>query len=864
MRVSTLADLGATPRVIFPLAFIIIKTTQSPLLLVWVWVFSIPRDSGTIRWVAAWQHGRGGRALQQHRWDRLPRGPQNQQTQTQTQSVGWRTTAASTAAAWNRSPRGMVAALEHGETVAALSAIPFIPEARPTTVLPNSNLLPNPDIPQPLPPPLYITIGPPCAGKTSWIHHQNVKDEDDDVDDDVACTSSISRRSRMMIVDVNMDDQPGVYRPIPTQWFLSSMAAPESGVVPGADSSSSTTTVPNIDTNINNTNNNNTDNNISLYDVVCGKSILERIQSADQAELRSVLARLTGMVTADAFATMPFLVPDTSHKNRFAAAAPTDFLQAALVQCVEELMSSTTTMTKPSVESEAVARSTNDDDDDDHTFTPYQQRPWTIPPRIDLYIREALFQSQNTNNNNTTDATKSNNNIFIVNQKRNHSGNNNKKKLLSAIERSIQQLWEHSTSTINTATIPGSTPHTPVSSPPFLNAVAWGNTNTHATDYRAALTVAAATGRPVHFIVYADMEMLPMRRSTDDTNELSGGSTSVKMGRLFDLSTDNGFFDLVRRNLQRFLATGRYVPVPVIWHMRERTQRLIQRGLDEALALKQRKEQQKQESGPTQLFQDHADSVSPLTSVDGSTDLNAHGPPPEELWKNLSKQEFHQGLARLIHFEMAPNRTVVLPATATTVSKQPLPTQRQEHLYERHNNNSRRNIKADFSAKRPRSSSTDRLTYIARIAQQRPDMKNSSANYRDSQSRNNDLFHSNRQQQIQSNFAGYNRGRPESSIPPYRQLLPISNLTTINNHPPNHYQMPHQQRQRAWDRRQHRGKDPVPGPPPQRHNAGIHRREQNQSRRQNQQRQHPWDRQNRPNRLLGPLPRHHGDDDILP
>lgn len=45
--------------------------------------------------------------------------------------------------------------------------------------------------------PLYITVGPPCAGKTTWIANQ----EDD-------------------IQDVSIDDQEGVYTPVPIAWYL--------------------------------------------------------------------------------------------------------------------------------------------------------------------------------------------------------------------------------------------------------------------------------------------------------------------------------------------------------------------------------------------------------------------------------------------------------------------------------------------------------------------------------------------------------------------------------------------------------------------------------------------------------------------
>jgi hypothetical protein len=54
--------------------------------------------------------------------------------------------------------------------------------------------------------PLYITIGPPCSGKTTWIRKQS----------DTVAEEPTSPK----IMDVCIDDQPGVYHGIPTAFFL--------------------------------------------------------------------------------------------------------------------------------------------------------------------------------------------------------------------------------------------------------------------------------------------------------------------------------------------------------------------------------------------------------------------------------------------------------------------------------------------------------------------------------------------------------------------------------------------------------------------------------------------------------------------
>ena len=56
---------------------------------------------------------------------------------------------------------------------------------------------------------IYITVGPQCAGKTSIL--QSIFDKPSEGDETSAG------------VDITIDDQPLVYIPVPTSYFLGSM-----------------------------------------------------------------------------------------------------------------------------------------------------------------------------------------------------------------------------------------------------------------------------------------------------------------------------------------------------------------------------------------------------------------------------------------------------------------------------------------------------------------------------------------------------------------------------------------------------------------------------------------------------------------
>jgi hypothetical protein len=111
--------------------------------------------------------------------------------------------------------------------------------------------------------------------------------------------------------------------------------------------------------------------------------------------------------------------------------------------------------------------------------------------------------------------------------------------------------------------------------------------------------------------------------------------TNGKNDSTFDLRS-SGFVELLRRSLHRLFHTGRYVPASVIWDMRSRTDTLIQSGIREALNQRQRQELQRP-------HMERKDQVP------------------------LSKLDFHQGLSRLINFDMDDSR-IVRPMNASPAS----------------------------------------------------------------------------------------------------------------------------------------------------------------------------------------------------
>jgi hypothetical protein len=90
---------------------------------------------------------------------------------------------------------------------------------------------------------------------------------------------------------------------------------------------------------------------------------------------------------------------------------------------------------------------------------------------------------------------------------------------------------------------------------PLHQPVAWGNTNTQPRDYQTALEIASQQGRPVHFLVYGQ----PPHEEPNRPPVVPAVP----------------FSQLLRRNLERFQQTGKYVPLGSMYVACQRVEQLI-------------------------------------------------------------------------------------------------------------------------------------------------------------------------------------------------------------------------------------------------------------------------------------------------
>jgi hypothetical protein len=337
----------------------------------------------------------------------------------------------------------------------------------------DSNDLNSSNRDEPIIQPLYITVGPPCAGKSTWIRRQNNTD--------------VKPSTSPNILDICIDDQPGVYHSVPTSFFL-----PET-ISRGLEVAQQQ----------------------GLSKIIFGRSIKDRI--SDLSEFRAVLLRFANITTKD----------DLQNSS---------IVSSLVSRVVEEII----------CEYEL------------------KQQIIVLPNTVDLFIMDAIFRRPPLIN---TTMKRKNESVEDLPP-------------LSALSRVEHLLYD-----------------TPVSIP-----IAYGNTNTRATDYVQALTMALKLKRPVHFVVYYDGE-------NKDWNQ-----------DLFDLSVENGMEGLIRRNMYRFLQTGRYVPEQVIIDMRDRTLNMI----------------------------------NDIVKQQGPSDSNS-----DTAIRKMSKLEFHQQLAKIAGFQMNDERMIV-------------------------------------------------------------------------------------------------------------------------------------------------------------------------------------------------------------
>ena len=286
-----------------------------------------------------------------------------------------------------------------------------------------------------------------------------------------------------------------------------------------------------------------------LNQTIFQKTILDRVLATEQEELRLVVQRIAGMISRNEF--------EKSMKASFDARR--NQTEGRRTNNVANLNIDATKQASEEDEEIVAVLVESVENLMDHPTTV------ALPDTIDLFVVDALFRNgiaDNVSSPQTED--------------------------LTGIERAIQSLR----------------------SSPQNFTVAWGNTNSKPSDYRAALEVAQQHQRPVYFCIF---------------NALNDSSIQ-ESSNLFDIPYV-GFIDLVTRNLNRFLQTGRYIPSKAMWDTSKRVQQLV------GDVVRQVQEQNQTRAGVP--GQDNYTSV-------------------------LTKFEVHRQFARLLKFEMRRDRTVEL------------------------------------------------------------------------------------------------------------------------------------------------------------------------------------------------------------
>eukprot|EP00804_Cyclotella_cryptica_P007414 CCRYP_002635-RA/>CCRYP_002635-RA protein AED:0.02 eAED:0.02 QI:218/1/1/1/0/0/2/333/618 len=251
---------------------------------------------------------------------------------------------------------------------------------------------------------------------------------------------------------------------------------------------------------------------ISPSMMVLGKTIQERICDSSNDELRWVIQRLGGVISSEKFASLLRVSSEQSEHN--------NPVHVDLVAAVESIISS------------------KDDSE-------------PLPKEVDLFIVESIFRPRPLEliRNITRDVSSPSSSIES-----------------SALDAALDQLKSHATNN-----------HTHSRTAPL----AWGNTNTRPREYKSALEAASLSRRPVEFIVFGGMETCNMIREhlsrrdyrmshdvdaaiTDndqiinchDVDHCSNVEDQYQLRCLPKLTR----LELLKRNLKRFAATGKYIP----------------------------------------------------------------------------------------------------------------------------------------------------------------------------------------------------------------------------------------------------------------------------------------------------------------
>ena len=387
--------------------------------------------------------------------------------------------------------------------------------------------------------PLFITIGPPCCGKTTRLKTLTISTTTTTT---TTITTTVTgpthdiqhypfqqqqQQQQQPIVDIALDDQPDVYVPVPTHVLLSlhdSMTNPTT-----TNTTNTTTTTASTGQNEmsweahpppppirNHSNNRNRtkeyvdDVDVDVDDLsnryYHGKSLQTRWLDHENDELRYILQRWTGRLSPHKFAISMVqlyqrLQQQQQHPRRNDDNATARMIAQQVIQITERFLQH-------------------------HLLPP-------PPPMINIFVVESLFRQH-------------------------------PKTQLSAIDYAYHQLRQ-----------------TPLHIP-----VAWGNTNTKPRDYQIALDVAAEQSRPVYFILY-HTDKANGNDHDHNHNHNHNHNHTIRRGTVDNTNPSEmtapssltipavPFSTLYERNLQRWITTGKYIPAMTIYQSLDRVQKTL-------------------------------------------------------------------------------------------------------------------------------------------------------------------------------------------------------------------------------------------------------------------------------------------------
>ena len=331
-----------------------------------------------------------------------------------------------------------------------------------------------------VPAPVYITIGPPCCGKSWGLKCCLERDGYDP--HDILSSKDVS---------VSLDEQAGVYQRVPLEAFI----YPTTHLDPV----------------------------LGKQKLKSGVSIKERLLKpspapldSTDAELRNIILRVAGRITAQDFA-------DRTRELAVQAGDTVKFFRKRRQALAEDLIKAVETVSAQAVGEALFQREAQiapDASEEDENELPYDHRetpetkvdlPTTTAPSAHLLSARTLIQTPHVD-------------LFVP------QGIFN-----GGIDRAKERLQEI------------------LISVPLTTPVVWGNTNTRPEEYASALSAAQRARRPVKFIAWGTPHLPRVSRG-----------------------------ELLRSNVERFRATGRYIPAGAVGAALGRVERIVKEAEKEA------------------------------------------------------------------------------------------------------------------------------------------------------------------------------------------------------------------------------------------------------------------------------------------